>query len=219
MAKSKSLKGVIIRPSLAYQLLPDDGFVSALNNVCTGLDGNPNLTNPPVPVANLKTLRDELAAAMPPAADGSKKATAHKNNIREQATVAMRQEAHYVEVACNGDMAIFLSSGFQPMNGTKSAPQPLPVPTITNLVQGVSGQMLLSIKGQKKAFNYDVKVTPTGGATPGPTGGGTTTTVSSVKQPVEFNGLTPGTIYQFQVRSCGKLGYTPWSDPVTRMCI
>jgi hypothetical protein len=183
------------------------------------LDGNPNLANPPVPIANVKALRDQLVAAMPPAADGSKTATAHKNKLREQLTVMMRQLAHYVEVACNGMEAIFLSSGFQPMSGTKSAPQPLAVPVVTDLKQGVSGQMLLSVKNQKKALNFDAKVTPVGGATPGPSGGATTITVSSVKKPIEFDGLTPGTIYSFQVRAYGKLGYTPWSDPVTRMCI
>jgi hypothetical protein len=62
-------------------------------------------------------------------------------------------------------------------------------------------------------------VTPAGGATPGQSGQGTTVTVSSVKKPIEFNGLTPGTIYSFQVRAYGKLGYTAWCDPVTRMCI
>ena len=153
------------------------------------------------------------------AADGSKKATATKNKLREQLTVPMRQLAHYVETACNGDMAIFLSSGFQPLTGTKATPQPLAVPTITDLVQGVSGQMLLSVKNQKKALNFDAKVTPVGGAAPGATGGAATITVSSVKKPIEFDGLTPGTVYSFQVRSFGKLGYTPWSDPVTRMCI
>ena len=31
-------------------------------------------------------------------------------------------------------------------------------------------------------------------------------------------GLTPGTIYAFQVRAMGRLGYTDWSDSATRMC-
>ena len=31
--------------------------------------------------------------------------------------------------------------------------------------------------------------------------------------------LAPGTIYTFQVRAFGTLGYTDWSNPVQRMCI
>jgi hypothetical protein len=30
--------------------------------------------------------------------------------------------------------------------------------------------------------------------------------------------LTPGTMYTFQVRALGLLGYTNWSDPVNRIC-
>jgi hypothetical protein len=216
---AKSLKGLIIRPSLAFQDFSDDSFNSAVNNVCTGLDGNTGLGTPPVPIADVKSLRDAFSAAMVASAEGSKTATADKNKKREQLTVMMRQLAHYVEVACNGDMAIFLSSGFQPRTITRSTPQPLAVPTTTGLAQGMTGQMLLSVKNQKKALHHDAKVTPVGGANPGLSGQGTMLTVSSLKQPITFNGLTPGTIYSFQVRAYGKLGYTEWSDPVTRMCI
>ena len=33
------------------------------------------------------------------------------------------------------------------------------------------------------------------------------------------NGLTPGATYTFQVRAYSKLGFTGWSDSVSRMCI
>ena len=32
-----------------------------------------------------------------------------------------------------------------------------------------------------------------------------------------FEGLTPGTIYAFQIRALGRLGLTDWSDSVTKM--
>jgi hypothetical protein len=215
----RSLKGVIIPALLPFQDLPDDSFISSVNNVCTGMEGNAALGNPPVPIPNVKALRDEMSAAMVVAADGSRKATADKNNKRQQLTVMMRQLAHYVEVACNGDMATFLSSGFQPKTSAPSPQQPVAVPTITALQQGASGQMLLSVKKQKKVLHVDAKVTQIGGATPGPLDQGTTIAVASVKQPITFNGLTPGMIYSFQVRGFGALGYTGWSDAVTRMCI
>lgn len=43
--------------------------------------------------------------------------------------------------------------------------------------------------------------------------------VTSAKSAVSIKPLTPGTIYAFQVRGLGKLGYTDWSDSVTRMVI
>ena len=36
---------------------------------------------------------------------------------------------------------------------------------------------------------------------------------------VPINGLTPGTTYAVQVRAYGQLGYTAYSDSVTRMVI
>ena len=40
----------------------------------------------------------------------------------------------------------------------------------------------------------------------------------STKPPLPIGGLRPGTIYTFQVRAYGMLGWTEWSAPVTRMC-
>jgi hypothetical protein len=39
------------------------------------------------------------------------------------------------------------------------------------------------------------------------------------KKPVIVESLTPGTVYTFQVKALGYLGYTDWSDPVSRMVI
>jgi len=43
--------------------------------------------------------------------------------------------------------------------------------------------------------------------------------VAKAKAAVQINSLTPGTSYTFQVRAFGNLGFSDWSDPVTRMCI
>jgi hypothetical protein len=34
---------------------------------------------------------------------------------------------------------------------------------------------------------------------------------------VIIGNLIPGTMYTFQVRGLGRLGYTDWSDPLSRM--
>ena len=41
--------------------------------------------------------------------------------------------------------------------------------------------------------------------------------VASVKAPINFSGLTPGTTYAFQARALVKDKYTDWSDSVTFM--
>jgi len=42
--------------------------------------------------------------------------------------------------------------------------------------------------------------------------------VGSTK-PRIISGLTPGTVYTFQVRALGRLGHTDWSDAVSRMVV
>ena len=39
----------------------------------------------------------------------------------------------------------------------------------------------------------------------------------TVIRAITVTGLTPGTTYAFQMRALGRLGYTDWSDSVTRM--
>ena len=46
----------------------------------------------------------------------------------------------------------------------------------------------------------------------------TSVPVPTIKTAVSVTGLTPGTIYAFQVRALGKFGYTDWSDSATSMC-
>jgi hypothetical protein len=217
----KSLKGRIIVPSYAYQTAPDDGFMAAVNNVEKGMDGNTALNTPPFPIANLKSASDVFAISMAAAADGGKKAVSDKNKKRQDLAVMMRLLAHYVEIACNGDMTVFLSSGFQPKSTTPKPPAPLAVPSIV-IGQGVEGQLLATVKSVPKALHYDVQeaeILSGNGAAPGTIGPYTTIMLTNVKEPVQFNNLKPGTIYTFQVRAYGKAGYTNWSPSVQRMCI
>ena len=46
-----------------------------------------------------------------------------------------------------------------------------------------------------------------------------TEAVASARKPAVLNNLTPGVTYTIQVRAFGMLGYTDWSDPVSRMVI
>jgi hypothetical protein len=44
-----------------------------------------------------------------------------------------------------------------------------------------------------------------------------TVQAATTKPPIVVTGLIPGTTYVFQVRAYGKLGWTPWSDGITKM--
>ncbi len=177
---------------------------------------NPSFTKTPVDPAVLKTELDTLAAYMAAAKDGGRKAVALKNSQRKVVVSMLRQLAVYVEANCNGDLATLLSSGFKAKSGLKTATKPLDQPGVRKIVQGISGQLLMTILTVAGAWSYELHYAVLTGTTPG---AWTTVTVTSVKVPVSINNLTPGTTYAFQVRALGMAGFTDWSDVVTRMSI
>ena len=210
------IKLPIIRASLRYNKLTDPEFLTRLNAVLSGTFSNPRFTTPPVDAATFKAGIDGFAATITDASDGSKKAIAARVKKRQEMSVMMRHLGVYVEVASNGDMDTFLSSGFEPAATARSAPQPLAQPAIGRIDQGITGQLLVNVTPVKGARQYEVRYAPvSAGGTPGTW---IVITLPSAKQATALNGLSAGTLYTFQVRGYGKLGYTEWSDALNRMC-
>ncbi|HYR91116.1 MAG TPA: fibronectin type III domain-containing protein [Terriglobia bacterium] len=89
-------------------------------------------------------------------------------------------------------------------------------PRILRVEQGNTGQLLLAIQPLPRARSYEVRYAPLG--TGGPPSTWPTATFTSARKAAPVNSLTPGTMYAFQVRALGRLGYTDWSDSATRMC-
>ena len=181
-----------------------------------GLTGNSNFTNPPVDLNAFKVDLDTYAASIADAKDGGKKAITLRNKQGGVVIRTIKHLATYVELNCKDDINIFLSSGFQPRSSARTPAQPLDQPTILNIDQGPTGQLLASIKPVRKAKSYELRygAVGAGGAAPA---AWSTLMVPSTKTAVPINGLTPGTTYAVQVRAYGQLGYTQYSDSATRM--
>ena len=128
----------------------------------------------------------------------------------------LRALSHYVELAANDDMATFLSSGFSPLAVARVPPQPLGPASIRRIDQGNTGQLLVKIVPVPKSWSYEVRYAALGtGGTPGLW---TSQPITAIASPTACNGLNPGTTYAFQVRTLGRLGFSDWSDSVTKMC-
>jgi hypothetical protein len=229
-----------IKALLGLDKMPDGNVTPLLDGSLKGLTAHADIfSQPPVDLKTYGTGIASYEGAIPAALDGSKTAVAQKNKLRNAAVKMYTQNAHYVEANCNEDLATFLLSGFTPANTTKTPPQPLAQPTIATVVQGaVTGQLKVKIAPVKKALSYvlrhaaappeetpAVAGTPPAAGTPLAAGTPVTTgtppawieqTITSTK-PVLINKLAPGTVYMFQVRALGRLGYTDWSDSVSRM--
>jgi hypothetical protein len=204
---------VTIRAVLGLLKLAGPDLLAMLDAVVQGMDGNANFPTPPVDIATLKALRTSYAAALANSLDGGKKAMVERNKQREAVIHAMQQIVKYVELSCRNDMGIFLSSGLKPASFNR-APQPLAQPAVLKVDHGIAGQLLVRVKSVG-ASSYELRWGASVNGTP-PTSW-TTTGFTNAKSAIAVNNLTPGTTYAFQVRALGPLGYTEYSDSVTRM--
>jgi Fibronectin type III domain len=205
----------IIRASSKYNKLNDNDFRARLNAVLSGTFDNSKFPAPPVDKATFSSGLETYGVLIGDALDGSKKAIAAREKQRTTMAMMMRLLAHYVENTSNGNMDVFMSSGFEPAITTRSAPQPLAQPTIKAIDQGNSGELVVTVAPVNKTRSYEIRY----GTSSSAPSTWALKVVPSVKQPVTFDGLTAGTSYSFQVRAFGKLGYTDFSAPLSRMCI
>ena len=206
-----------IHPALGFGDLTNADLEKVAGGIHTGvyLSGNFTATPPPTDEATFKAQLDRFSVSSIAAADGSKKAIAWCKKERELLIRMIRQLGHYVEANCKDDMATFLSSGFKPIP-RKGAPQPVATPHILSVDIGSTGQLIVRVKSSRNAYSFQVRYAANvAGGTPGPW----TTESFTNGRSMAIYGLTPGTIYTFQVRALGALGQSDWSDSATRMCV
>jgi len=211
------MKQTTIKPVENYPKMADGEVVTRATAVDLGLTGNTHFTNLPVDLTILKAGIDSLSALMAEARDGSKKVIAQKNKQREAVIQMLRLLGRHVQVNSNGDMAIFKSSGFEPVSNTKARPQ-----GVSDFFRSIdhgdnSGQIVVRLKAVPKAFSYELRFAAVVNGAPSSVW--TTQPVAIARPPAVVTGLTPGTIYAFQVRSLGQFGFSDWSDSVTLMCL
>ncbi len=124
----------------------------------------------------------------------------------------LRQQASYVQTVANDDLAVILTSGFT-VNSTNRASAPLPKPSIENIDNLASTQLMVRLTPIDNARAYEVRINP-GNNTWQNAG------VFTKARRVVLENLTPGTTYDIQARAVGgKTGYSDWSDPVSHMSL
>jgi hypothetical protein len=214
--QSMSTKVKKIKALLGFQKTSDADFLKQLNTVHDGLNGNAAYPAPPVDMVTFKKEIDSFTVLVTDAEDGGKKAISAKKKQREAMVKMVTQLGHYVEAACNDDVATFNTSGFVPASTVRAVPAPLSQATIEWIDRGpTTGQVIVKPKTVTKALSYDLRYAPVvNGAAP------TTWTTLLIPSPKKtpITNLTAGSTYAFQIRALGKLGYTDWSDSMTFIC-
>ena len=213
MNKSNSTPNQI-KAKLGLKGVSDPDAAKAFMTSYTGLLNNPKYTNPPIDLAIYKAGIDQFSALIVDAEDGGKKAISAKDKQRIAVIKLYTLLGHYVETACNGDLATFTTSGFTPAAArTKTAPVPLTEAKISSIDRGPnSGDAVVKPENQTGAIAFDVRYALEGAG--GVLGSWTIVTITRPKK-VTISGLTLLGIYHFQIRALGVLGYTDWMYPKT----
>ena len=203
-----------IKAKLGLHGVSDPDTAKTLMAAYNGVLNNPAYPNPPVALPTFKAGIDQYGALIVDAEDGGKKAITALNKQRVEVIKMYTLLGHYVEMACNDDLATFTISGFtQAAVKTRTAPVPLTEARFSSIDRGPnSGDAVVKPENQTGAIAFDVRYALEGPG--GVLGSWTTITITRPKK-VTISGLTLTGIYHFQIRALGVLGYTDWMDPKT----
>jgi hypothetical protein len=201
-----------IRTSRAFSRLPDTDLSAFTGGVIEGLTGNTDLPDPPVKPADLAALKKTFDDAIVAAADGGTLLTAQKDAARAELVAALNKDASYVDINCDEDLAILLSSGFQPVS-TNRAQVVLDPPVITRATYGQAGEIKLGVTGDSNRKAIQGRIKAMGGEF------GPVITFKNSKN-ILFKGLTAGTTYVMQLMGLGgSTGQSDWSESVTKVAL
>jgi len=198
--------------SLSFGELSDTQLDNFAQGVIAALTGNATYPTPPVTLANLQAALDDYTAKMAAAQNGGVFDTAAKNNSRNMLEGLLRKVAAYVQMMCNEDPALLLSSGFQ-MQSTNRSSTPLEKPKGLSIKNGVAGQLVARVDAVKNANTYEGRIKPANGDW-------LLSIFSGDSRRITFLGLTSGTNYTIEVRALGgSTGQSDWSDPSSHMAM
>lgn len=211
--KNKNMK-TTQRVSLAFTKLQDDVLITFATTVHSELYAMSEYSAPPVSPSDLMAAITAFSGAKVAQASGGKVATAEKNLRREELLTLLKKLAYYVQVACENDLVLLLSSGFEAVS-TNQTRTVLPKPSLVRIVSGMSGQALVTATADRNARGYEVIVAEIDeNGTAGPFRPAVTRTSS---RNIPIADLTPGKLYAYQGRAIGgATDFSDWSDVVVQ---
>lgn len=202
-----------IRTSRSYAKLSDPALSEFAGGTVAGFTANLELPNPIVPPPALTSLKTAFDNAIVKAATGGPLDTSAKNSARVGLTAALDKNAGYVDITCDGDLTVLLSSGYQAVSTNRSQAVLNP-PQIVAAEYGQSGQIRLRIKGDPNRRAVQGRIKKLGDTEFGPA-----LTFRSAKA-IIFEGLTAGVTYVMQLIGIGgSTGKSDWSETVTKIAL
>ncbi|MES2474894.1 MAG: hypothetical protein V4640_03870 [Verrucomicrobiota bacterium] len=205
------MKPPILRASLGFTNLPDNSNITFARNV-HGLLYALGIAFPDLPVSGPVLLESITSFASSKAAQssGGKAATAEKNNRRNELNAQLKKLALYVQEACNNNLALLLSTGFEAVS-TNRASYPLAKPSILRIVPGMTGESRVTLSTERNSRGTEVRVAEVN--EDGTLGPFRPILYSTSSRNIGITDLIPGKLYAYQGRNVGgSTTYSDWSD-------
>jgi hypothetical protein len=181
-------------------------LVDKVQTVIDSLTASMVITTPQPTIAQLQTGLDDLSAAMAAANTGGKEQRVIRDQKRADMIALMKQEAQYVTMVANGDVATMLNAGFD-VSKISSPIGPLPKPVKFKVTSPQKGWLQLSLKAIRGAKNYQYEYRKVGDTL--------WTVVPSSKAKIIIQGLESVTEYIARVLPVGTSDEMTYSDEIT----
>jgi hypothetical protein len=200
------------RTNRHYVRLSDVELSKFSGGVVSGFTDNTALDDPPVTPKDLAALKKTFDEAIIKAAGGGTLPTAQKDAARAALTTALDKDASYVDINCEDDLTILLSSGYQPVS-TNRAQTVLAPPEIIAVTYGQTGEIKFRVGGDPNRRAVLGRCKTLGGEF------GPVITFRSSRE-IIFKAMTAGTTYVMQLCGLGgSTGQSDWSAPVTKVAV
>ncbi len=202
----------ILRVSFLFAYFTDSLLITFVQAVLAAMTGNLNFVTPNPTLAAITIALNNFMTAYANAADGSRTATAIKNQLRALLIAELRLLASYVEDIGDNDQAVLIGSGFS-IYGGPQPPRPLPdVPQNLRLSDGpLSGTIKARVNVVQFTVVYELRYTEDEF---GPDARWHQIPASTSATMI-INDLTPTKKIWVQIRSVNSKGHSEWSDPAT----
>ena len=206
---------MIIKPSISFLNEDSDAeLLARLTAIVTALTDNASYPTPAPTLAVVTAANENFATAVADAAGGGVALTAAKNEKRAALVALVRELASYVTVACKGELAVLLTSGFPTQKPDRQPIGELPPPANLQVKLGArSGQLTTKVEPVQGASIYNWRVT----ASSSPDNPVQTRQTTGARH--TFSGLTPGTVYNVEVNAVGAAGPSNWTGPAKQMVV
>ena len=206
---------MLVKPAVGFLNTDNDAqLVTDSKTIITSMTNNPHYPTPSPTLTAVTTATNDFSTALNNAADGGVTLTAIKNAKRKALVGLLRNLASYVQVACAGDMAALLSSGFPIQKPTRTPVGILPPPLAPQLQLGErSGDLVAFITPLANASSYTWRLALASAPEKN------LRTLPTTAASITFSGLTPGEAYSVDVNAIGAAGPSNWSGTSVLMVV